>query len=260
MTTGNSYNAQTANTVCQIKSQLIQIMGAAAVFDPGARDGGRSAKEQLVTEKVLLPLCGYDDSEILEFEFEALERAGGVVLSPERRVRILRRISEYRSLTKLYLNSPRASEVKPKLEKIEACTRDLIELLNEPAYTDPSQAGALRLLREEGLRLGCGSGASPQQIALVVQNLNRAAASALERLPADFGAGVHSPCAAWLIRSLHSEFLEAGGIGETSKKSLAFLDQGCRLAGVQWPKDRGWDALKTAVRAAVREKSRSLPD
>jgi hypothetical protein len=33
MTTGNSYNAQTANTVCQIKSQLIQLKRALARID-----------------------------------------------------------------------------------------------------------------------------------------------------------------------------------------------------------------------------------
>jgi hypothetical protein len=206
-----------------------------------------------VTERVLLPI-DVTDASLSEADFEVLEKAGGIALSSQQRERILHLIVWHKQLMELYKNSPRVSEVTPWLKAIEICTKELIRLLKQPSFSDVEQAGALRLIRDEALRLGLGA-TFLKQVEATVQELGNAATGAIEGLPADFGPGTDDPYLHHLIATLHSEFCLAGGVGKTSKKSLAFLDEGCRLAGVRWPKDRNWEALKTSVRRALRDKS-----
>lgn len=168
-----------------------------------------------MTERVLLPTIVTEVSPLSNADFEALEKAGGVSLSPQQRDRISHQVILYKQHLELYQSSPRVSEVTPCLKEIETCAIGMIDLLKRLPDTDMGRVGALHLIRDEGALLGFG-GALLSKVEMALQQLHSAAISALERLPADFGRGTDDPYLDNFIRFLHGEFLAISSCSNSS--------------------------------------------
>jgi hypothetical protein len=183
---------------------------------------------------------------ITDEDWSKLAAAGGVSISPYGQDQITRAIVEY--YRDYALAGVRLKEVVPLLKEVAETGGRLERALASLTRGNIGQAArstlSLAYMKDHGELIEI----SPLMLELI--KLVHTARAVSQLPPGDLGPE-WNPQLLILIRRLHAQYLESGGVGRLSKAALAFIDCALRIAEIPAIRKRSYEALKSLVRQAL---------